>query len=103
MVKPHVHNAFLRFQFNDLLLIPCALPPILLIQRWLRLRLHDAPPTPGEICFHVVVWSIVCEAIGPHFIHRATGDVRDVIAYMVGGVLAGLCWWRVEIHRRLAP
>jgi len=35
--------------FNDLLLIPCALPTVLLLQRWCKLRSHDEPPRPGEI------------------------------------------------------
>jgi hypothetical protein len=28
-----VHSAFLHDHFNDLLLIPCALPPLLLLER----------------------------------------------------------------------
>jgi hypothetical protein len=48
-IKPRVHNAFLRGQFNDLLLIPCALPPLLLAQRWLKLRPTAQPPAVSEI------------------------------------------------------
>ncbi len=92
VVKPHVHSAFLRGQFDDSLLIPCALPLVLWLQRKLGLRKHDLPPTFGEIAFHLVVWSILFEVIGPH-IMRVTGDPLDVLAYFVGGVVAGWWWW----------
>jgi hypothetical protein len=94
-LKPRVHSPFLHGYFNDLLLIPCALPPLLLIQRWLGLRRHDRAPTPGEIALNLLVWSVLFEIIGPHLTRKATGDPWDVVAYIVGGVLAGL-WW----HRR---
>ncbi len=101
LVKPHVHNSFLRFHFNDLLLIPCALPPLLLIQRGLRLRTHDKPPTPGEISLYVATWAILFEVVGPHFVRRATGDIRDVVAYFCGAVLAGVWWHRDSIAAKL--
>jgi len=92
ILKPRIHSAFLHDHFDDLLLIPCALPPLLLIQRWTRLRLHDQPPTPGEVTLYLVVWSILFEAIGPHLMRGVVGDVRDVVAYAAGGLLA-LAWW----------
>jgi hypothetical protein len=91
-IKPHVHSPFLHGQFNDLLLIPCALPLVLWLQRHLGLRKHDAPPSASEIGFHLVAWSLLMEVAGPHLM-RVTGDPLDVVAYAVGGVLAGL-WWR---------
>jgi hypothetical protein len=96
LLKPRVHSPFLHDHFNDLLLMPCALPVLLLLQRWLKLRQHDLPPTPGEIALYLVVWSILFEVIGPHIMRRAVGDPWDVVAYAVGGVLAGI-WW----HRHL--
>jgi hypothetical protein len=92
IVKPHTHDAFLRGHFNDLLLIPCALPLILQLQRWLGLRLHDAPPAIREIAFHLFIWSVLFECIGP-LIMKTTGDPLDVLCYAVGAVVAGL-WWR---------
>ena len=77
-----------------MLLIPCALPPLLLMQRWLRLREHDQIVSAGEIALYLVVWSILFEVIGPH-IMTTTGDPWDAVAYAVGGLAAGL-WW----HRR---
>ena len=99
-IKPHVHNAFMRFHFNDLLLMPCALPLLLSIQRWLRLRTADAPPTWGEIALYTVFWSILFEAIGPHLLRRATGDPCDVLVYFIGGIGAGLWWNRRNIFSR---
>jgi hypothetical protein len=97
VVKPRVHSAFLRGQFDDMLLIPCALPLVLWLQRKLGLRNHDGPPTIAEIGFHLAVWSMLFEVVGPH-IMRVTGDPLDVLAYVVGGVAAGL-WWNRSAGR----
>jgi len=97
-IKPRVHSPFMLFHFNDTLLIPCALPVLLLMQRRLRLRMSDELPTAGEIALHLVVWAILFEVIGPHLMRGVTGDVWDVVAYFAGGILAWL-WW----HRREFP
>jgi len=103
VLKPHVHSAFLHDHFNDLLLIPCALPPLLLAQRWLKLRTHDQPPTAGEITLHLAVWSILFEVVGPHIMPWTVGDPWDAVAYVVGGIVAGLWWHREQLQpRRLA-
>jgi hypothetical protein len=91
--KHHVHSAFLHGQFNDLLLIPCALPPLLFLQRRLGLRKHDGPPDFREIILHLAIWSVLFEIIGPHLM-RVTGDVRDVVAYAAGACMAGWIWQR---------
>jgi hypothetical protein len=91
-IKPHTHLAFFRFWFNDLLLIPCALPPLLQVQRWLKLRRHDGAPTVAEVLSHLALWSVLFEIIGPHLMH-VTGDWRDVLAYAVGA-LAACAWWQ---------
>lgn len=101
LVKPHVHSPFLRGQFNDCLLIPCALPLVLWLQRRLGLRRHDGFPAAGEIAFHVVVWSVWCEVIGPHLM-RVTGDVWDAVAYAGGGLVAWL-WWRRQSQTSPCP
>ncbi|MGP8201851.1 MAG: class I SAM-dependent methyltransferase [Limisphaerales bacterium] len=92
LIKPHCHIVFFHSWFNDTLLIPCALPPVLLLQRWLGLRTHDQPPTAGEVIAHVVGWSILFEVIGPHIL-PTTGDPWDAVAYAVGGAIS-FCWWR---------
>jgi hypothetical protein len=99
LVKPHTQVAFYRDWFDDLLLIPCALPPLLLLHRWLKLRLHDSPPTLIEIAAHLIAWSVLFEWLGPHLTARATGDPNDIVAYAVGALLSGL-WWRRERFQR---
>lgn len=101
IIKPHVHNAFMRFHFNDCLLIPCALPPLLWMQRRLNLRQHDDMPRVDEITLYVVFWSILFEVIGPHIFRHATGDPWDAVSYAAGGVLAGLWWHRHQLTRPL--
>jgi hypothetical protein len=95
-ISPHVHSPFLRFHFNDLLLIPCALPPLLSFQHWVGLRKSDAAPTPKEIIFYLAIWSILFEVIGPHIMRRATGDPWDVAAYAAGALFATYWWNREE-------
>ena len=92
VVAPRMHSRFFSGYFDDLLLIPCALPVLLQLQRWFRLRDHDEFPRLSEIFFHLAVWSVLFEAIGPH-IMRTVGDPLDVAAYTVGAVLAAW-WWR---------
>lgn len=103
VLKPRFHTAFLHNHFNDLLLIPCALPLLLLLQRWIGLRRHDRMPTAGEIVLNLAVWSVLFEAIGPRIMPWATGDPWDVAAYALGGLCAGIWWHRRDIARRVRP
>lgn len=98
-VKPHVGSAFFQSYFNDLWMIPCMLPPTLWIYRRLGLRADDLPPTLGEIVSHLLLWSVLSEGIGPHFISRSTADPWDVLAYGLGALASGL-WWHV-VRRRI--
>lgn len=86
---------FFRNHFDDLLLIPCALPGLLWVQRRLGLREHDRFPGTGEIAFHLLVWSVIAEALGPALLPRAVADLRDVLAYAAGALVA-LGWWRLR-------
>lgn len=97
-LAPHVHWSFLHTHGDDLFLIPAALPLVLWIQRHLRLRQHDQFPTTLEILFHLVVWSIVCEGIGPRIMPHCVGDPYDVLAYAAGAIGAGL-WWHYAANR----
>ena len=99
LLKPHLHSAFLHGYFNDLLLIPCALPPLLWLHRRLGLRRHDHMPDAAEIAFHLVVWSVLFEAIGPWLFRHATGDPWDVAVYIIGGLI-GWFWWNVRVNKR---
>jgi ubiquinone/menaquinone biosynthesis C-methylase UbiE len=91
LIKPHCHVAFFHNWFNDVLLIPCALPPLLLVHRWWRLRGHDQPPTLAEVSAHVLGWSVLFEVIGPRLM-PTTGDPWDAVAYAGGGAAAFFCW-----------
>lgn len=92
LLKPLLPSPFLHGHFNDLLLIPAALPVVLWLQRCAGLREPDPAPSWSEMGLHLVVWSVICEFIGPHWLHHGTADVWDVVAYAVGGVVACL-WW----------
>ncbi|HXC98086.1 MAG TPA: hypothetical protein VN048_02010, partial [Verrucomicrobiae bacterium] len=100
LIKPHVHIAFFHNWFNDTLLIPCALPPLLFVHDLLHLRPRNAWPTALEISAHLVGWSILFEGIGPHIMHT-TGDPLDVVAYTAGAIFAW-AWWQLA-QRAPAP
>ena len=91
LIKPNCHIAFFHNWFNDTLVIPCALPILLLVHRKFHLRDHDQPPTLAEVVAHVIGWSILFEVIGPHLM-ATTGDPWDAVAYACGGMASFLCW-----------
>jgi len=93
LIPAALKGLFLRGYFADMLLIPAALPPMLGLERWLRLRTDDSAPRWFEILFHFAIWSIAAELIGPFLFRRATADPMDVAVYAVGALVAGL-WWR---------
>jgi hypothetical protein len=90
-LKTVVRSPFLQGHLNDLLLIPAALPVILWVQRVVGLREHDLVPSWAEMVLHLAVWSVICEFIGPHWLHHGTADAWDVVAYAAGGSVA--CFW----------
>lgn len=92
---------FLTNHFADLLLIPCALPVLLWLQRLARLRTHDLPPTPGEIGGTLALWAVLFEIVFPHFAGRGVGDPLDLLAYAGGALLASFAW--ALHHRPSAP
>lgn len=93
-LRSHVGGAFLQGYFNDLLLIPAALPLVLWCQRRLGVRAGDGRPRWAEIALHLVVWSVAAEWLMPHLTTHATGDWRDVVAYAAGAVVSGV-WWQL--------
>lgn len=92
LLVPWLHLRALRAWGDNLLLIPCALPPLLLAQRWARLRDHDQPPTAGEVLAHLAAWAVLFEVLGPRLTAHATGDPGDVVAYAVGAAAALAAW-----------
>lgn len=101
-LKPRVHNYFLQRYFNDVLLIPCALPVLLFLERQLHLRDHDSPPTAGEIAGNVILWFVLFEVLGPYINPLRTGDPLKLGIYAAGGTLAWLWWHRERLFRRTA-
>lgn len=100
-LKPHLANPFLHSYFNDFWLIPCALPLLLQLHRWLGWR-DDRSPTFIEVTSHLLLWSVLFEALGPRLMPHATGDVRDIAWYWLGGLLAWAWWNRDRLRQRLA-
>jgi len=98
LLKPLLPSSFLHGHFADLLLIPAALPVVLWVQRLVGLRKHDYAPSWSEMVLHLALWSLICEFIGPHWLHHGTADVWDVVAYATGGVVACL-WWNRPAQR----
>jgi hypothetical protein len=98
LIKPMTDSAFFHNWFNDFWLIPAALPPVLWLQARLGWRAWEAMPSALEIGVHLLVWSIICEGIGPA-LTGGRGDGWDVMVYGGGAVAAGLwwnrdCWWK---------
>lgn len=93
-IKPHLGAGIFHDHFNDLWLIPAALPLVLWLQRICRLRTHDAFPTLWEISLHLGLWSVLFEVIGPR-VAPVTGDWKDVAAYALGAGVAWIWWSRL--------
>ena len=98
LLKPASSAPFLHRYFSDLLLIPCALPPLLWVHRGVGIRTGDQPPLASEVALHLALWSVLIEWIGPNLVPRAVGDPLDVVAYAIGGGLS-LAWWHRETLR----
>ena len=105
LVQPQAPAGFWHGQFTDCLLIPAALPGLLWAYRRLGLRAHDGWPSWGEIGLAAAAWAVAGEAVAPLLFPSATGDWRDVLAYVASALFAG-GWWRFAARPgfdRLAP
>jgi hypothetical protein len=102
LIEPVCAWPFLHEHFNDLFLIPAALPLVLGLQREVGLRWHDRPPTIPEIVGHLFIWSLISELLGPFASARSVGDPLDVLAYAAGALVAGIWWNRQSLLSRVA-
>jgi len=97
-LKPHhIGGWFTHGYLNDVMCLPLFLPMILYVQRLVGLRTHDGYPRWWEILQHWVIFSVVFELILPTMpgVFTHTQDPWNAVAYLVGGVLAGMIWnWR---------
>jgi len=98
-LKPALDLPFLHSHFNDLWLIPCALPLVLWIHRKLGWR-GDGFPTLAEICGHLLIWSLLFEGVGPRLVAHTTADPLDVVWYWIGGFAGWLWWHRAALRLR---
>ena len=92
VLKAHAGPGFFHDHFNDLLLMPAALPWVLWADRSLGWRQHDRPPSGAEILVHTALWSLICEGIGPRWLGLGVADWRDVAAYFAGAFVAWGFW-----------
>ena len=83
---------FLTDYFGDLLLIPCALPLLLWLQRIGASANPRPSATPGEIGWTLVLWAVLFEVVFPHFSGWGVSDPLDVLAYAMGAWLANCAW-----------
>ena len=94
---------FLHSHFDDLLLMPAALPVVLWIQRLTGLRTHDRPPGWMEMFSHLAIWSVMCKIVGPFYYHLGVADPWDVLFFAAGGCAACLWWNRPARKKHSAP
>jgi hypothetical protein len=85
-------SAFLASYFNDLLLVPVAIPIILFFSKTLAFRPRSLSPSLPEVAIPVLIWSIAFEVVGPYVFRRGVSDPFDVIAYCFGGFASWLFW-----------
>ena len=101
LIKPHVGSGFFHSYFNDVLVIPAALPLLLWAYWKCGWRRVDAMPTLREVAAHTAIWAVICEGIGPRFWPRyGVADAWDVVAYAAGAGAAWSFWNRKSIGRR---
>jgi len=93
---------FLHSHFDDLLMMPAALPVILWIQRRTGLRRHDRPPSWLAMSAHLAVWTVMSKLVGPFWLHHGVADIWDVPFFIAGGIGACL-WWRRPARPVPAP
>ncbi len=94
---------FLHSHFDDLLLMPAALPVVLWIQRRTGLRPHDRPPGWMEMLLHLAIWSVMCKIVGPLYCHIGVADPSDILFFAGGGGAACLWWNRPKAQSRPVP
>lgn len=83
---------FLRCHFDDCLLVPAALPPLLYVFRKLGLRRNDSQPSLREVAEWTLLWAVTFEWAFPRFLGKGIGDWRDVLAYTAGALVSWQLW-----------
>ncbi len=78
--------------WNDIWMLPCAVPLVTRMYAALNLRASTAPPSLSEIVWLGLLWSVMAECLAPLWFTRSTGDPLDVLAYGLGGFMLWLRW-----------
>lgn len=89
----------MRSYFNDLFLVPVALPVALYLTKLLKFR-GNHHPTLSEIFTCLIIWSVIFEYISPKYFDKGVADVCDVLAYSVGAVVSFIIWRLSNVNRR---
>jgi hypothetical protein len=98
-LKPHhIGGWFTHGYLNDVLCLPLFLPMILYVQRVFGVRRDDDYPGWWEILQHWVIFTVVFELILPTMprLFTHTQDPWNAVAYLAGGVIAGVFWRRTR-------
>jgi hypothetical protein len=94
-IKPQVGPGFFHSHFNDVLLIPAALPLLLWTHRKCGWRRDDKTPSWREVAAHTAIWAVICEGAGPRMMPQyGVADMWDVVAYALGAAAAWVFWNR---------
>jgi hypothetical protein len=81
----YVFNDFVQFYVNDLLVVPLTATLAMWFMRML-LQQKKLALRSWQILFIVMMYSLLFEALLPHFIKRYAGDPVDVLMYIAGGL-----------------
>jgi hypothetical protein len=95
ILKPHhVGGWFTHGYLNDVLCLPLFVPMILYFEHLIGLRKHYGFPRAWEIFQNWAAFSIVFQLVIPRFPKTfiTAGDPCDMLAYAIGGVIAGVYW-----------
>ena len=91
----HTGSGWFDHYWNDLWMLPCALPLVLFLYQILGLRLCGAVPSGSEIFWHGMLLSLMAEVAGPLLFEHAVGDPWDILAYAMGGGML-YCRWHIR-------
>jgi hypothetical protein len=101
VLKPHhIGGWFTHGYLNDVLCLPLFVPMILYFQHIIGLRKGFEYPHVWEILQNFAAFTVIFQAVIPRFPKTfiSAGDPYDIIAYLVGGVIAGFYWHRRAKH-----
>jgi hypothetical protein len=94
-LKPHhIGGWFTHGYLNDVICLPLFVPMILYFEHLIGLRPHYLFPALWEILQNFLAFTLVFQVITPRFPKTfiTAGDPKDIIAYVAGGMIAGVYW-----------